>query len=204
MDYDSIKGVAYDYADRLDNVEATNRYDSFLRMVESRINKRLRIFTMSNRAIIATIKDKEYYGLPADFLSLRDIEIRPNGESIPRQTAIYLNPEQMNNVASNTTCFYYTIIAQQIQIRPAKEDMIMEVVYHRKVGELSQSLNNWVAEDYPDCYVFGLLVEINAFVRDANAAALWGERFSTSLEELTVADNSDRWSGIPLTTKIES
>ena len=46
--------------------------------------------------------------------------------------------------------------------------------------------------------IFGLLVEINAFVKDASTAAAWDQRFKEALAEIKEDDQISRWSGPPL------
>jgi hypothetical protein len=48
MNYNSLKTLAYAYADRQDQ-EALDRYDDFLRITETRIDKTLKVSPMSTR-----------------------------------------------------------------------------------------------------------------------------------------------------------
>lgn len=210
MDYTDITVLALSYADREDD-EVTSRIDQFILLVESRINRKLKVLDMSARSVIdltTTGPTQQYFQLPSDFGGLRDIQVTISGGS--QKTLNYLNPEQMNNLISNSSVdgvgvskIYYTIIAKQIQMFPPQTVGDLEIVYYQKIPNLNAiDLSNWVSDDSPDCYVFGLLVEISSFVKDADAFAIWKGRFDEALDELTLDDNETRWSGTPLTIKV--
>lgn len=202
MDYAEIVKVALGYADRQDK-EVSDNMDNFLRVVESRVNRRLKINEQSTRSRILTSIDEEYYGLPSDFSAVRDIELQ-NVEGATTATLALVNPEQMNqHKIAGTKTMIYSIIANQLQIHPKQDGKVIEIVYYQKVPELGTlSATNWLSINYPDCYIFGLLVEISAFVKDATTADLWDARFNNVIEETIVNDQKNRWSGTPLQTRI--
>ena len=210
MNYTEIKELALNYADRQD-LEVINNIDNFMRVVEARESKHIQVQKQSMRTRLLTSADQEYYGLPGDFNGLRDIEIA-NIDGTSRSTLAYLNPEQMN-LATNTDQTisiegenaqgYYTIIANQVQIYPPVSDKLLEIVYYQKIPSLtSTETNNWLSDDNPDSYVFGILVEISSFVKDELAYKLWDTRFRQSLEEISKNDKDSRWSGTPLRVRI--
>ena len=85
---------------------------------------------------------------------------------------------------------------------PPADNLVLEIVYYRKVPHLSDTkLDNWLSIDFPDVYVFGLMVEINSFVKDAQSTELWDIRFRNSMDELENYDQLTRWSGTALTMR---
>ena len=201
MDYADVKSLALSYADR-DDVEVSDRIDNFLVIVESRVNRFLQTRKMSSRVIMITDDDQEYYGLPSDFNGLRDIEMRDTLDSTCRTTLKYLAPEAMNAVETSDGV-YYSIIGNQLLLRPAQENKILEVTYYQMLPAISDTnVSNWLSEDFPDAYVFGLLVEINAFVKDAEASLKWEQRFKDSLDQINSMDSRNRWSGTSLEVRV--
>ena len=199
MDYNEIVQTALGYADRED-LEVTNNVDFFLRIAESRINKRLDVGEMSARAQIITVTGQDYYDLPDDFKSLRDVKYTSDNVA-GTVTLEYVNPKQGNdaNQSGLTGSCLYTIIAGQLQVIPTPADGVVDLVYHQKLLPLTPAApDNWLSADYPEIYVFGLLVEISSFVKDAVAANLWDERFQGAMTALDDDDSSSRWSGTPL------
>jgi hypothetical protein len=206
MNYSEIKDLALSYSDREDN-EVINNLDNFLRMVESRINRKLKTMDMSVRASIETTGDS-YYGLPSDFGRLRDIEYRQDNKVC---TLKYMSPEQLNNhqnlsvVSQVGAQIYYTLINKQIQVStPPDEDAgTIEIVYYQKIVALdATNTTNWMSSDNPDVYLCGLMVEISSFVKNAEAKLLWDDRFVEAIAEIDLDDSISRWSGTSLQTKI--
>ena len=208
MNYEDIIATALSYSDRESDAELPSKLDNFLRIVESRIDRVLKVQRMTVRTLITTVENQEYYGLPDDFAGLRDIEIRSQDEdgvaSKGRTTLKYLSPEQMNNLANvGTSNIFYAIIANQLQLTPTQDDKVLELVYYRKLPNLTSADNtNWMSEDNPDSYIFGLMVEISAFVKNAESTALWDSRFKTSLAEIDFDDSITRWSGTAMQMRI--
>lgn len=200
MNYQEIVDTALSYADRQDD-EVVTRIDKFLRIVESRINRKLKVRHMSGIFRIQMRIDDEYYELPADFGSLRDIEVRPSIESNTRYTASLVTPEFMNTFRGsmeNSEQPKYVIIGRSVQVSPPYDGWILEIVYHRRVCPLTAvDSENWVSDVYPDLYVFGALTEISAFVKDKESTVLWHERFTSLLDEIELDDAISRWSGTP-------
>lgn len=206
MVYDEIVALALSYADREDE-EVTSKIDSFIKIVEARVNRKLRVFDMSVRATLPLVEDQEYYGLPPDFGGLRDIEIVASPDS-GRQTLKYMSPEQLNNQqrASKTGQLqgqiYYTLVARQLQIFPPRTGTL-EIIYYQKLIPLTESApDNWLSFNNPDGYIFGILTEISAFVKDKEATALWNGRYVDTIAEIELEDADNRWSGTALEVRV--
>jgi len=201
VNYEEIKDTALQYSDRTD-ADIVTKMDAFLRIVESRINRNLRIMQMSTRSIVLTVDEQHYFGLPSLFAGVRDIEVREK-EAVKGQTCVYASPEQMNSKSVNDGCIYYTIVANQIQLFPPQDDKVLEIIYYQRLTPLStEDDTNWLSDRYPDVYVFALLVEIGSFVKNAAGAQLWNERMSSAITEIQDEDAVDRWSGSALTIKV--
>jgi hypothetical protein len=159
---------------------------------------------MSCRTQLASRDGEAYYGLPADFKALRDVNYTSN-ERPGAYSLEYINPKQANDadrIENLRTC-YYTIVADQLRLIPPPGTGSIELVYMRKLPALTENqTTNWLSEDYPEVYIFGLLVEISSFVKSAEAATLWEQRFMESLTSLQDDDSMSRWSGTPLTVKV--
>ncbi len=206
MNYTEVKKLALDYSDRSD-ASTINNMDNFLLVVESRVNRLLSVQKMVIRTFLNMIEGQEYYGLPSDFTGLRDIEfqsISPVDGRARRKTLQYVTPEVMNlQNTEGANVESYTIVADQLQIYPPKDGDILEIIYYRKVTPLSAAnVSNWLSDNNPDIYLFGLMVEINSFVKDSEAKQLWEQRFQEALLDLIVDDSVNRWGGTPLQTRI--
>jgi hypothetical protein len=203
MNYSDIINLTLGYADRQDS-EVTSRMDNFLRVTEARINRTLMTLDMSSRAKTAMSSTLEYYPLPTDYSVMRSIKVINNTNSTSRVTLLQVNPEQMANLVNNGETQFpcYTVISGNIHVQPFYDsDHSLEIDYFRTLPPLSTNLtSNWLSDSNPDAYVFGLLVEINSFVKDVEATQLWDGRFQQAMSEITLNDAKSTWSGTSLTT----
>lgn len=207
MDYDTVVKLALSYSDREDD-EVIDRIDDFIEIVEARVNRALRVFDMSIRAELAVVAEQQYYGLPSDFGGLRDIEL-VSAEGASRITMKYMSPEQMNQrqtsqqFSSPGQQVWYTLVAKQLQIYPPQDTGDIEIIYYQRLIPLAENNpSNWLSDRSPDCYIFGILVEISSFVKNAEGSALWDGRFKSTLKEIEFEDSNDRWSGTALETRL--
>jgi hypothetical protein len=210
MTYDEIVTTSLAYADRTDTA-VTSRINLFMQMVESRINRLLVIEDMSIRYTFpAPNPTNGRYTLPLDFSAIQDIAIVGLVDTTDRQTLSLINPEQMNTATSNTNIdsslkHFYQILGSQLIIQPPVVDGVsaLEIVYYGNIVPLTSTVTtNWLSNNHPDLYINGILVEINAFVKDPDATALWDGRFKQVIGELMDADNVLVYSGTPLQTRI--
>jgi len=210
MNYSQITTIALAYSDRQDQA-VIDMIPYFISMVESRINRLLVIEDMSIRYQFPEPNPTDgRYTLPSDFSALQDIAIVNLTTPTSRTTLALINPEQMNT-ATNTTNVdnslkhFYNILANQLIIQPVVTDgeKQLEIVYYGNIIPLTQfNTENWISINHPDLYINGIMVEINAFIKDANATSLWDARFKEVIDELEEADNVLVYSGTPLQTRI--
>jgi len=199
MNYNEVTATALAYSNRSD-ADVLENIDNFLRMTESKLNRELHVQRQSKRALVQMVDGQEYYGLPSDFAGLRDLETRQAADPNVRATFQYRSPEQFSAAVNRDaqTCIY-TIVADQLQIWPSSDGDILEIIYYAILEPLAPATpENWLSKRYPDLYVFGLLIEISAFAKDAAAAAEWNGRFNEALASIESKDRKERWSGTAL------
>jgi hypothetical protein len=203
MNYADIVSLTLGYADRQDT-EVTSRIDLFMRVTEARINRLLMTLDMSCRATTPMSSITEYYSLPINYSVMRSIKVIDNNNSKSRVTLLQVNPEQMANIINNGETQFpcYTVISGDIHVQPFYDNThSLEIDYFQTLPPLSTSITtNWLSDSNPDTYIFGLLVEINSFIKDANSATMWDARFNQALSEITNNDSKSTWSGTSLTT----
>lgn len=207
MNYEEVVNAAKAYADRND-IEVSNSVDTFILMAEARMNRVLKTREQSARIYTPTVTDQEYYGLPSDFRGMRDIQLNTeSSEGSLKAPMNYLSPMSFNieqNRPYNGS-LYYTIIANQFQIHP-KQDVgnSIEIVYYQKVPNLNNlNIENWMSIDSPDIYLAGIVAEIEKFVKNYEVASAWDASMTRSISELKESDSAERWSGAPLTIRLE-
>lgn len=204
MNYTEITALALSYSDR-DDTEVSDRVDDFLKMVESRVNRKLKTLEAEDTVTLSAVPASVDAALPSTYSGFKEVN-RVSSGSV--KTLKYLTPEALKGLTyeldSQSIGNYYSISDNKILYYPelGSGETITAVMFLKVPALTSTATTNWVSDDYPDCYVFGLLVEISAFVKDAEAKKLWDQRFIDSLNEIDTDDRIKRWSGSPLETRV--
>jgi hypothetical protein len=214
MIYTDIVNTALGFADRQDTEVANMVPMMITNIIETNVNRYLSIKKSSGRATTpgqGTAPPIYYYDLPTDFMELRGIKIwTSNTDPTIPASILYVpsmcNPEQMDWAVNNNNpnIYLYSIEGTQFRIWPAiNAPAYIEILYYRMVPPInSSSPSNWLSLYYPDVYLFGLIAEINAFCKDAEAFSLWNKRFINSLDAIQAQDDTSTWSGPALQTKL--
>lgn len=208
MNYTEIKDTALAYIDRASDQETLDRFDNFIKVVESRVNSKLLTKQMTAVATTPVLDGVKYYALPDDFLSERSIAITDDAASPTKYPLSYLAPEHMDiRNANQVGIDAYTIIGSNVQIASAQAltdgTRLIEIIYYKRVPNLTALADeNWLATKYPEVYIFGLMTEMNAFVKDKESTTLWDTRFKEALEDIDYQEVRATWSGNPLVMRV--
>jgi hypothetical protein len=204
MNYSEIRTTALAYIDRASDQETLDNFDNFMRVVESRVNSKLLTKQMTAVASTPIIDGVRFYALPDDFLSERSIAIANDAVLPTKRPLAYLAPEHMDiRNANGVDIDAYTIVGSNLQISSSQATTdgtkFIEIIYYKRILPLT-TLNptNWLSLRYPEVYVFGLMTEMNAFVKDADATQLWDTRFKEALDTIDLQEVRATWSGNPL------
>ncbi len=209
MNYTEIVDTALSYADRQDT-ETVGKIDMFLRIVEARINRFLATQKMITSVQLPLVTDQTEYQLPNDFQSLHNCYFQSTVNVNVRNPLQLTTPEEYNTFLNTATSInHYNILGGNIRIdyKPTDTDVVdwtLALEYFSRVIPLSTEVDtNWISEVNPDCYIFGLITEINAFVKDAQSTQFWNERFVAALSEIKLQDNDYMWNDGPIFTRVE-
>lgn len=168
--------------------DLTATIPDFVSLFEAYVNRALRVRQMET---LASITMSEGAGaLPSDFIAWK----RVTWTGSPRRELEYVHPSylQASNPSqiSDLPC-RFTIEADQISVAPS-DDTALEMLYWARVPALADTPTNWLLSTYPDLYLFGTLVEANAFILNADGAALWKGRRDELIGEIKSLDMKHR------------
>ena len=204
MDYTEITGLARDYSDRKNDPEVLAAVDSFLRIIEAKINRRLAVQKAIDTKNIKLYANQAFYDLPLDCLSIADLYFKSLIDDKKRVTLEYRPPAKLNDhTREGDKREFYTIIGNRIRISPIpNEDFAAQftlgVDFYLRVAPLTrENPSNYISVFNIDCYLFGMMAEINAFVKDAEAFILWDNRFNTVIDEIDVQNVKVKTGGGP-------
>lgn len=206
--YSALKQAVIDYSDTENNPAVTKYLNAFLRNVESKVRKRLRISNQEFGATLTAEEGKNAYSLPPKLLSLRIVKYKSpppkSGEDTSYWTLKYRPPHAITNMRQQFfgTVEYYTLEHQQLIVLGGVETGgTLGLTYYEGIPALTDANpSNWLLADYPDIYLSGCMVEVSRLQKMADTPQSqvdWQKDFNNELSALEVADKRDRWSGPP-------
>lgn len=156
----------------------------------------LRIRAMETQAILSI--DAEEVDLPPDFLGMRSIYIDYTPKVSPKYMESSVLRESWPDSATGMPV-NYTIEGEKIVFGPAPDDTYAApVIYYKKLtGLSSNSDTNWVLENRPDAYLYGVMAELENMLDGPNYDK-WFGMFAAAVEATNAQDKTDRFSGSAL------
>lgn len=196
MNLAQIRTTVIGYADRYD-AEVLDFFSLWLPVVEGRINSVLTTRLSLTDSTIPVTSTSDTFVLPDDLLFLKQVKLATTDELI----LSYVNELYFSNLlAQGFSRPFYTVTNAAIRLAwDLKGDGSEElhIRYEQKLPPLVADLDdNWLSLSGPQTYIFGLLAELYAFVKDAEAATLWEARFKLELDNIENTDHRTNWSGI--------
>lgn len=190
--YDELKASI---ADWLAKGNLTSQIPDFIALLETRVNKRLSVMDMTARSR-ATTGSTPYIALPTDYRGMRSLKVV---STTPEHELIYYTPSALHSKVINEqsgTPQVYTIVDDQLYLKPNAADVVVEMLYYQKVPALSDAnTSNWLLTDHPDIYLYGSLMAAEPFNRNDARAATWAALYTDAVNALETMDNEIRWSG---------
>lgn len=167
------------------------RYDRFTRQFETSANARLRVLPMETMVALTTVLGD--VALPADYLVWRTV--RPKFATTspvtptyrpPFNEIDYVHPAYLPPVGRGFDRLF-TIEGNTFKVRPVDDRTdAWEFHYYQKIPTLvgSNTNTNWLLTEWPNVYLFGLMVEAAADQRNAEMAQLYKARRDETFQEI--------------------
>lgn len=175
-------------ANWLNRSDLTALIPDFIALTEERMNRTLRVRYMEVALEVTTIADNRI-AVPADTVGVKTLWV-PNYESDP------LNAQSFETVIAYSSDGIPTMYAWQGQDFYFNGAGDVQGVLYEKIPVLSDSnTSNWLLDAHPSAYLFGALYEAAIYIKDGDAAATYGQRFATVLDEIVGIDKRDTLSG---------
>lgn len=176
-----------EFTNWLGNSLYSDSYNDFITLFEASAARRLHV---RENATTATITMSGGSGtLPTDFLSAK----RMTWTGTPAVELEYVHPTYLRALHPTTDSGYpeqYTIEGGSVIVRPVS-DTSLQTLYVQKTAVLSGTLN-WLFTKHPDAYLFGSLVEAEAFGVNDERAAFWKLRRDEVFKEIETQEFNHR------------
>lgn len=160
----------------------------FIRLAEDVIFGDLDVRNQDTVASLSTVANVETIALPADFISMRSLNI---SSAEPKDTLQYLTPElfaerfQYNQTGIPTA---YTIIGQNLYLRAIPDAVYsLRAVYEAKLVNLSVTQTaNWLLTNFPAVYLYATLVQTGIFIK--KDVTTWYEAYKQTIDKINLKD----------------
>ena len=190
-------------ANWLDRSDLTDKIPDFITLAEIRIQRNLRVRGMEERSTTTLVPGQEYYGLPDDFLEVRDVQVNTD----PITSLKYMTPKEMDETypnQSNGTPKAFTIIGNEIQLKPTPDSAdTFEIAYFEKIQNLSDTnTTNWLTQNAVDLLLYGALIEAEAYLVNDTRIPVWKAAFDMAIQEANNQANKGRWPQGPIAARV--
>ncbi len=169
---------------------------TWLRIVEARLNRDLRVREMEVTGTILTTASTRTVDLPSNWVSFRSLTIdnsldralTPVTPEVNRESALWSQtgrPEE------------YSVEGSKVYLSPLPSDIYtLDAVYHSRLSALTNdSDTNDVLTNHYDVYLNGLLEQAAKWIQDLELAAFYKQEFTSIIEDVNRQDLLSRVSG---------
>jgi len=165
------------------------RYDNYTKIFEADANSRLRVLPMETSVLLTTTSGD--VALPSDYLLWRTV--RPTVPAVTTPTTVppyneldYVHPAYLPPVGRGYDRLF-TIEGSTFKVRPVDDRVgAYEFHYYQKIPTLvgADSNSNWLLTEYPNAYLFGLMMEAAGQGRNVEMAQLYKARRDEVFQEI--------------------
>jgi hypothetical protein len=162
----------------------------FIRLFEAKFNRTVRVREMEEFTPL-TVDANGEVALPSDYLETRRL-IFVGDSKIPLD---YLSPNEFRwryPTISQGFPANYTIEGSTIATAPLGSGTL-NLLYYARLPALETTDTNWLLQKHPDIYLFGSLVEAQAFGQNIQGVQGWMSRLDQAMQELRDLDGESRF-----------
>lgn len=194
--YAELKSALSDWLGRGGDADFATRAPELVALFEADflIDPQNRFRQMEGRAT-ATASEK-YLALPSDYLEMRHLRITSTD---PETHLEYVTPAYLAQVWAGSQAgkpLAYTIQGDALAFGPAPDtEYTVEMDYYAFTRLSDSATTNWLLTSYPNVYLYGSLVQAEAYlVNDARVPG-WKALRDEALAKLRMSDTQARWAG---------
>jgi hypothetical protein len=191
MNYGELKTLMDRYLKRQD---LRDLYDTWAGFTNQRIDMQLRLKEQEYRTISVPLA--QFVALPDDYISMRHLATSTD-HGRPMQ---YVTPDQMDIAALRFRSggpIFYTIVNNQLELIPAptaESEGTLELFYWAKLPLLTLDADtNKVLTEYPNLYVYGMMMEAAAFRMSDGDAQSYSQLWRDYAKELNDRQGAGRF-----------
>lgn len=201
MALDNYANLQVEVADWLNRADLTAKIPTFIRLLESQMNRKLRVRQMQTRSTASLAA--EYLALPTDFLSVHNVQILDTPVSRVEYASIS-EVSEFRKLYPNQRPTRFNVDGSTFQFAPIPDNTYtVEIVYYAMITPLATAGTNWLLNEHPDIYLYGTLMQAAPYLNNDDRISVWGSALTGILEDMTVADEKGTRGGGPLRARIQ-
>lgn len=166
------------------------RAKEWIAIFEACANRRLRVRQMEASASVS-VSASGIATLPTDFLQWRAV----TWTGTPTRSLEYADRTWIAQTYADSPAAppeVFTIEGSSLAVMPTDSARLI-LNYYQKIPALSTVVtSNWLLTAHPDIYVFGPLLESNAFIRNAEMAPIWKSRRDEVFDEIVTLHSKSK------------
>jgi hypothetical protein len=194
--YAELRSTIADYLNRDD---LTAVIPTFIRLAESKFNRKLRVRQMTKRATAEI--ETAFFAPPADWLETKEFQLNTNPiTKLDYITEGFGNQLRATRFTAPGRPRFYTVVGNQLEFIPTPDTTYDgELTYYANIPSLSDSnTSNWLLAYAPDLYLYGALVEAEPYLKNDERLSVWGELYLRVIADIEVADERASVASTPL------
>jgi hypothetical protein len=177
MNQNEIFMAAREYLERTVDEMPDSLLETLTRMAEGSMSRALREHPNQWRTteLVLSSSEEGYnrFALPSDYLGA--IEVRATGDNSRVLSQVFSMEDLLDN--------RYLLGAGQL-LWVTEMIPTVGITYQAALAPLTNSASNWVADNFGDVYVYGIMSEAGVHGRNKNWIDMWTGRFRAMLGEI--------------------
>jgi hypothetical protein len=189
-----------------DDDALTDRVPEFITLFEAKMNRELRCNQMETRGDLSITAADEFIDLPTDFQTMRRLRLS-SVTGKPRLT--FMSGQQADDYRyanANTTGqpIYFAIVGDEIELLPTPDaSYTAQIFYRANIPALTVSnTTNWLLTLAPDLYLYGVLMEASAFLREDERIPTWYQAYQYALDGVNQLGRDQAYNTGPLEVRM--
>lgn len=179
IDYTSLQSAVAGYLHRDD---LTTSIPDFISLAEARLNRRLRIRAMEQRA--TGTASSGLIALPTGYRQARSLHVAQGGSY---KRIDYVTPERAGLYPSSGSPSAFTVVGFNIELLPP-QDLAYRLVYYKALNALSAG-QNWLILNAPDVYLYATLLEATPFLKADGRIQVWQMMLEQAITDLEAEES---------------
>ena len=179
---ETYSGLQDYIAEVLDRDDLTAKIPTFIHLAGLRLNRLLLPPARQGSYSVSTIAGTATAGLPADYQRL--ISVRIAGLPLDQETPVNFHARWGSS--ANAQPVGYSIENGVLRLGPTPDGVYTVLMtYMKDITPLSEiNPSNWVLADHADLYIYGALLQAEAYLSNDARLALWKFAFEEAIDEV--------------------